>query len=289
MAEDKTEHSSKEWKDNRDLTFEELYKELYLLVDQIGYDKPAWCSHLQKTLEVCNSLLARVDVTDLPWSAVYNTLRGHFNCIGWNLTQNVRINKVKQAPSSEEIKRHVKQVANFVRHWTPKNSECYSSRYRGKTYVEREAMEPGMDLSKYAVEGAGVMPDKELVRILSSNYPRRPYVSLRQGLNKHERAGRHWGQRKLLMNEIELLNLHAQDDYVMVYVGAAPCTHLSIVEDMFCSLRMKYVLIDPAPFHVRASTNIEARTGARGLFSDKTAMEFAPIGKRLIFVSNIRR
>lgn len=56
----------------------------------------------------------------------------------------------------------------------------------------------------------------------------------------------HHGQRKLLIQEIELLTMHARPGSLVVYVGAACGTHLGILITLFpqCS----FLCIDPAPF-----------------------------------------
>ena len=57
----------------------------------------------------------------------------------------------------------------------------------------------------------------------------------------------HWGQRKLLLSEIEFLTRYSQDGMTVVYAGAAPGTHISYLSELFPSLR--FVLVDPADFH----------------------------------------
>ena len=56
----------------------------------------------------------------------------------------------------------------------------------------------------------------------------------------------HYGQRKLLMSEIEFLTLHAWPGDTVVYAGAAPGTHIPFLCRMFASLDLTYVLVDPA-------------------------------------------
>ncbi len=60
----------------------------------------------------------------------------------------------------------------------------------------------------------------------------------------------HWGQRKLLMSEIEFLTLHATPGCVVVYAGAAPGLHCAFLSDMFPEVR-QFILVDPSPFSVR--------------------------------------
>jgi hypothetical protein len=53
----------------------------------------------------------------------------------------------------------------------------------------------------------------------------------------------HIGQRKLLLNEIQFLTYYCQNIDCIVYVGAAPCEHLTIIQELFPN--NKYLLIDP--------------------------------------------
>jgi hypothetical protein len=55
----------------------------------------------------------------------------------------------------------------------------------------------------------------------------------------------HIGQRKLLLNEIQFLTYATkpQQQHIIIYVGAAPCEHLTIIQTLFPG--NKYLLIDP--------------------------------------------
>ena len=91
----------------------------------------------------------------------------------------------------------------------------------------------------------------------------------------------HWGQRKLLLSEVEFLTLYGSRSDIVVYAGAAPGTHIKMLAELFPS--HKFVLVDPAPFTVRESENILCR---QEFFSDDVAREFE--GKNVLFVSDIR-
>jgi hypothetical protein len=55
----------------------------------------------------------------------------------------------------------------------------------------------------------------------------------------------HIGQRKLLLNEIQFLTYSTKSstEHIIIYVGAAPCEHLTIIKDLFPG--NKYILVDP--------------------------------------------
>lgn len=57
------------------------------------------------------------------------------------------------------------------------------------------------------------------------------------------KLGCHYGQRKLLINEIQFLTYYAKQTNIIIYVGAAPCEHLTVIKHLFPN--NKYLLIDP--------------------------------------------
>lgn len=113
------------------------------------------------------------------------------------------------------------------------------------------------------------------------------------GLPYHPRSDElktvvHWGQRKLLLSEIEFLTICQRDHdtasqpHTLVYAGAAPGTHVAALSAMFPAT--KFVLVDPAPFSVSASDSIEI---VRDLFTDDLARQLAS-RPCVLFVSDIR-
>jgi hypothetical protein len=97
----------------------------------------------------------------------------------------------------------------------------------------------------------------------------------------------HWGQRKLLLSEIEFLTLVGKDKLagsVVVYAGAAPGTHVGYLSALFPSVF--FVLIDPAPFTVNASESIQIM---REMFTDELALKLKDVhGVDIYFISDIR-
>eukprot|EP00927_Polykrikos_kofoidii_P072197 TRINITY_DN68341_c0_g1_i1.p1 TRINITY_DN68341_c0_g1~~TRINITY_DN68341_c0_g1_i1.p1 ORF type:complete len:448 (-),score=67.16 TRINITY_DN68341_c0_g1_i1:100-1443(-) len=106
----------------------------------------------------------------------------------------------------------------------------------------------------------------------------------------------HWGQRKLLISEIEFLTRYYDQAKVVVYAGAAPGVHLLCLAQLFPKLKL--VLVDPRPFSSDVEkaardpcfggpgprATIELR---RSFFTDDTAREFA--GQTgLLFISDVR-
>lgn len=100
----------------------------------------------------------------------------------------------------------------------------------------------------------------------------------------------HWGQRKLLIGEIQFLTRygHLSDD--VVYAGAAPGTHIAPLLELFP--RHRFHLYDPAPFnldpherlaiHQKMFTDAVARSWCQS--STLAGSTLAPV----LFISDIR-
>ncbi|HEY4480532.1 MAG TPA: hypothetical protein VI821_00355 [Candidatus Paceibacterota bacterium] len=121
-------------------------------------------------------------------------------------------------------------------------------------------------------------------RVLTADYPQLHYRELRDEL----KPNLHWGQRKLLMAELEYLTLYGDESDVVVYAGAAPCVHLPYLLELFP--RHKFVLWDPNAF-ARKLTNYPSRVEIHtntpnGFFTDEVARLYR--GKRVHFWSDIR-
>ena len=91
----------------------------------------------------------------------------------------------------------------------------------------------------------------------------------------------HWGQRKLLLSEIEFLNMYGHLSNLVVYAGAAPGTHMNYLIDAFPTHH--FVCVDPARFSIRPNARVELRNE---LFTDEMAREFERA--RCLFVCDIR-
>lgn len=115
-------------------------------------------------------------------------------------------------------------------------------------------------------------------RILHNNFERLKY----QRRKNHNKTVVHWGQRKLLMSEIEFLTTYAEKGDIVVYAGAAPGNHTYLLSLMFPFV--KFYLIDPNPFYCIETDRI---TIINELFTDKMAEEFSNLGN-VLFISDIR-
>ena len=130
-----------------------------------------------------------------------------------------------------------------------------------------------------SASGYSTSADIPFARRLEADAPRLPYRR-RKGEVK---TVIHWGQRKLLLSEIEFLTLYGElsSSKVVVYAGAAPGTHISFLSMLFPEL--KFILYDPAPFTVPESDKINT---IQDLFTDEVAKTFE--GRNVLFICDIR-
>jgi len=146
----------------------------------------------------------------------------------------------------------------------------------------RRELEPEPHVLQVILNGAEAGYSSRLdipfTRILLPDAPRLPYRRRKDEV----KTVIHWGQRKLLMSEIEFLSNNAEGQEIVVYAGAAPGTHISLLSRMFRGL--KFVLVDPAPFSIQKNDNVEIR---QEMFTDEIAKEFAR-KESVLFISDIR-
>lgn len=127
-------------------------------------------------------------------------------------------------------------------------------------------------------------PLNDLPRTLSQDSPQLPYRR-RRGERK---TLVHWGQRKLLLSEIEFLTKYAplsssSDRVLCLYCGAAPGIHISYLSQLFPHI--SFVLIDPAPFFCTEAEKIVIRNE---YMTDAIAQEYRNSTSTVLFISDIR-
>jgi hypothetical protein len=132
-----------------------------------------------------------------------------------------------------------------------------------------------------------------IFRILTEKIPRKKY----RRRNKEEKNQIHWGQRKLLLSEIEFLTLFLQSEkfienpnkkIYMIYAGAAPGTHILYLASLFPNIY--FILYDPREFNPILKKNKKIQTFVQ-LFLDETAAEWKSEDhpdKHILLVSDIR-
>jgi len=127
------------------------------------------------------------------------------------------------------------------------------------------------------------MDRDKIIRQLKGDMPIRAYnkqIEMTLGDN------RHWGQRKLLLSEIEFLTIY-YDDYgkdkekILLYIGSAEGYHINYLIKMFPELT--YHLYDKRKTYVKESDKVKV---FREYFTDEIAKKY--IGKNVFIVCDIR-
>jgi hypothetical protein len=117
------------------------------------------------------------------------------------------------------------------------------------------------------------LPVTALCRHLTSSAPRAPY----RRRQKEPKSVCHWGQRKLLLSEVEFLTSAVGPSPAhVVYAGAAPGTHLTLLAALFPLVR--FTLVDPSPFSPPLATLHNAST-VQGFFSTALAQQLKAGGR----------
>ncbi len=119
-----------------------------------------------------------------------------------------------------------------------------------------------------------------LRRILKPDDPQEKYFRRKNQV----KTSLHWGQRKLLLSEIEFLTKYVKSGeiYNIVYAGAAPGTHIKILTNMFPG--NKFILVDPAKFAIVSSQHIKV---INELFTNELSTKYS-VMHNLLFISDIR-
>ena len=142
-----------------------------------------------------------------------------------------------------------------------------------------------LEYNPHAQQASHPITNIPFARTLEPDAPQKPY----RRRADEEKTAIHWGQRKLLMSEIEFLlsTLPKSQQCVVVYAGAAPGTHVRILADMFPS--HLFVLVDPAPFTVRPEKGriIIHQCMFTDQLAEELRAELEP-DTHLLFISDVR-
>lgn len=126
---------------------------------------------------------------------------------------------------------------------------------------------------------------KEIIRVYNDNLPRRPFnPDIVE--TQHVKCNLHWGQRKLLMSEIDFLNRYYDDydqskDKYLLYVGASPGHHINYLKKMFPDIH--FILYDKVKTAVELDDHAEFH---HKYFDQQEAEKYKD--KNLFFVCDIR-
>lgn len=107
-------------------------------------------------------------------------------------------------------------------------------------------------------------------------------------------SGVSWGQRKLMLTEIQFLSLYVKEftpETRIIYIGAAPGIHIPLLLSLFP--KVKFVLYDPSDFdkkvHEAKGNRLEIH---QELFTDEEAQKYTPAnlkkGESIYLLSDVR-
>ena len=132
--------------------------------------------------------------------------------------------------------------------------------------------------------------DTQMYRVLPDDLPREVY----KRRTKEIKTLLHWGQRKLLLTEIEFFTMFLRDNpsaenIYAVYAGSAPGTHILYLAKLFPTIH--FVLYDPREFSNKLLKNKEMIKTHIQYFTDDTAKEWVAsehLDKTILIISDIR-
>jgi hypothetical protein len=148
--------------------------------------------------------------------------------------------------------------------------------YAGASYTPEEVMAIA-DVRARSADGEYVPPT--LVRDLAVNTPYRTGLATCKGGIAHS----HLGQRKLMLGEVQFLAEHGHRATLVLYIGAAPGTHIPLLADLFPE--HEFHLWDGRPFAPAAVNHPRIKTFQKMFFEEQAR---AYEGKKCLLVSDIR-
>ena len=93
------------------------------------------------------------------------------------------------------------------------------------------------------------------------------------------------GQRKLLISEINFLTRYSHLADTILYVGAAPGTHLNVLIELFPNIN-KWIFYDPQPIKVNRDSHSAKVVVINKYFTEENAAEYSD--QNVLFISDIR-
>lgn len=186
---------------------------------------------------------------------------------------------------------HQKDQSNLV-----SGGGKYKIRFSGYEYNSSDGLENDHRLQMILKRG-GLKPSDlthmepnpkkmEYYTKIDNLFPRKKYTRERN----HFRPVLHWGQLKLFLSEVELLNQIRSTDkpILLIYVGAAPGNHTNFLSDMYPDVT--FHLWDGQPFVCRETDRIKIHNN---YFFNEDAERYVKQGHTTnyftILVSDIRR
>jgi hypothetical protein len=126
--------------------------------------------------------------------------------------------------------------------------------------------------------------EEELVQVEFNRYLLDTDRKLKYRSRKSEfKPPLHWGQRKLLLSEIEFLTLYGHLSNTVLYVGAADGKHIAYLAELFPE--HKFLLYDPNKFD-ECLYKVSSIKIFKQFFTDDDVQQYA--NQNILFISDIR-
>ena len=129
---------------------------------------------------------------------------------------------------------------------------------------------------------------------LTDDSPTLEYRSI-EDMSETERKRRdntvHMGQRKLLMSEVEFLTMYSGEECLVVYAGAAPGTHISVLLRLFPHVRFHlYDRSDmSSTLYGKVGNGLRPRvTVYKEYVTKDNVLRYRSMGRRVLYISDIR-
>lgn len=171
---------------------------------------------------------------------------------------------------------------NFNNNFNKKNNNKKNIKYEKKFLSKNCNNIKELDPNKFIFDNYYANLN-QYSRLLTSDFPTYIYKPICNRLT----STIHWGQRKLLFSELEFLMNYSTGNELIVYAGAAPGNHISILVEMFPN--HDYILIDPREFNENLK-NIKNITLINSFLDEKLSKELKNKykNKNILLISDIR-
>ena len=149
------------------------------------------------------------------------------------------------------------------------------------------------EITEVGIHQAGFSKQTQTTTFKAKKIPRSILPSSKRMKNNSSYASNqtslHWGQRKLLLSEIDFLTDFSKKGDLVIYAGAAPGLHITMLTKLFPDI--EFILVDPAKICISA-TRPGIKEIIQDFFTDEMAVKLSKFYKkthRVLFISDIRR
>lgn len=167
-----------------------------------------------------------------------------------------------------------------------------NNRYYGNNESTKKQLDELQNINNFFIDNDYDKTEKDIIIKVVNSPVEWDKLDLEINYDKHTAYRRtpnlyksvmHWGQRKLLMNEIYFLTYYGDLSNIVVYAGAAMGKHILYLSSLFPN--HKFYLYDPNKFYegLFKNPNIEIHNG---YFTNDVAKSWSD--KNILFMSDIR-